>query len=190
MALKYCPKCGNELEPDAAFCEACGANLKERTEQAETSTPTHKIETEGVIYAPSLKRIIAFILDSIIIGLIGSAFSWLLINPWYGLNFFDPVRAWWFTMPFDFLIGFLYHWGLEAHNNGQTLGKMALSIRTVDEHTLQLASPSNYAINNIFKGSALIIIDFLIGISKNSGDPKNRIRVMQNISETVVIMVK
>ena len=145
MALKFCPKCGNELEPNAAFCEACGADLKERTEQAETSTPTPKI---------------------------------------------DPFRAWWFTMPFDFLVGFLYHWGLEAHNKGQTLGKMALNIRTVDEHTLQLASPSNYAVNNIFKGSGLIIIDLLIGLFKYSGDPKNRVRVMQSISETVVIMTR
>lgn len=86
MALKFCPKCGKELEPDAAFCEACGANLKERTELSEP-TQVPKTKPEGVIYAPFLKRIIAIFLDSIIIGLVGSTFSWFLINPWYGLNF-------------------------------------------------------------------------------------------------------
>lgn len=63
-----------------------------------------------------------------------------------------------------------------------------MSIRTVDENTLGQASPNNYAINNIFKGSPFLFLDFLIGIFKNSGDSKNRIRVMQNVSETVVIM--
>ncbi len=189
MALKFCPKCGNELEPDAAFCEACGANLKERTEQAEISTSTPKIEPEGVIYATSLKRIIAFIFDSIIIGLIGSAFSWLLINPWYGLNFFDPIRAWWFTMPFDFLIGFLYHWGLESHNSGQTLGKMAMKLRTVDANTFQVADPGKNAINNLAKPSGFLILDLIIGLISNSGDPQKRIRILQSISDTAVIVV-
>ncbi|MFX0029295.1 MAG: RDD family protein [Candidatus Hermodarchaeota archaeon] len=195
MALKFCPKCGNELEPDALFCDACGARLKERSETSEVSTPpisepsqAQKIKPEGIIYAPFLKRLIALILDSIIIGIVSSPTSWLLINPWYDVNIFDPFGGWWLTMPLNFILGFLYHWGLETYNNGQTLGKMALGIRTVDEKTLGQATSSNYAINNIFKGSALLIIDFLIGIFKNSGDPKNQIRIMQYVSETVVIM--
>lgn len=194
MALKFCPKCGNELEPDASFCDACGASLKERSEVSQQPVSEINKVTEvkpgGVIYAPFLKRLIAIFLDLIIIGLIGSTFSWLFINPWYGLNFFDPFRAWWFTMPFDWIVGFLYFWGLETRNDGQTVGKMAMGIRTVDEQTLGQATPSNYAINNILKPSGLIIIDFLIGIFKNSGDPKLRLRIMQNISETVVIMKK
>jgi len=197
MALKFCPKCGTKLEPDASFCDACGADLREKREYAETpppvvSEPTQKpkIGPETVIYANLLKRVIAIFFDFIIIILIGSTFTFLIINPWRRINFFDPIGAWWFTMPFDWLIGFLYHWGLETYNNGQTLGKMAMNIRTVGEHTLQPASSSNYAINNIFKSSILILIDFLIGFYKNSGDPKKRVRVMQNISETVVIMTK
>jgi len=191
MALKFCPKCGNELEPDASFCDACGAKLTERketTSASTTSAPT--LKSESVIYAPFLKRLIAIILDGIIIGLIGSSFTFLLINPWYRINFFDPIGAWWFTMPFDWFIGFLYFWGLETYNNGQTLGKMLFNIRTVDENTLDQATSSNYAVNNLLKPSGLLIIDFLIGLFKNSGDPKNRIRIMQNISETVVIMTK
>jgi uncharacterized RDD family membrane protein YckC len=116
--------------------------------------------------------------------------SWALTNPWHRINFFDPIGIWWITVSLEYVIGFLYHWGLEVYNNGQTLGKMALNIRTVDENTLDQATPSNYAVNNLLKPSGLLIIDFLIGIFKNSGDPKNRIRIMQNVSETVVIMAK
>jgi uncharacterized RDD family membrane protein YckC len=193
MALKFCPKCGNELEPDASFCDACGAKLTERKDTASTVTVSESsksptLKSESVIYAPFLKRLIAIILDSIIIGLIGSTFTWLLVNPWYRINFFDPIGVWWVTYPIDWLLGFLYHWGLEAYNNGQTLGKMLFNIRTVDENTLGQATSGNYAINNLFKGSGFLILDFLIGIFKNSGDPKKRIRIMQNVSETVVVM--
>ncbi len=197
MSLKFCPKCGNKLETDASFCDACGADLKIRTEIPSEVSPAltqtaqePKLKPKRVIYAYSLKRIIAQILDSIFIILIGSAFSWLLINPWFPINFFDPFRAWWFTFPFDWFAGFLYHWLMEANNNGQTLGKMVLSIRTVDEKTLGQANSRNLAINNIFKGSPLLLLDILIGMAKNSGDPKKRLRIMQNVSETVVIFVK
>ena len=67
---------------------------------------------------------------------------------------------------------------------------MAMKIKTVDEKTLSAATTKNYAINNIFKSSPFLILDFIIGIIKNSGDSKRRIRIMQNTSETVVINAK
>ena len=202
MALKFCPKCGNELEPEASFCNTCGADLRVKSETPVVNSPVASspelkqtaqkpdFRTESVIYADFLKRVIAIFFDSIIIGLIGSAFSWIIVNPLFPINFFDPFGAWWFTFPFDFLIGFLYHWLLETRNNGQTLGKMAMNIRTVDEKTLGQASSRNLAINNIFKGSGFLILDFFIGVFRNSGDSKKRIRIMQNISETVVILTR
>ena len=198
MSLKFCPKCGNKLKPEASFCETCGADLKIRTESSEPPSPKLTQQTvqkpnakpETVIYADYLKRTIAIIFDSIIIGLIGSTFTWILINPWFPVNFFDPFERWWFTFPFDWLIGFLYHWLLETHNNGQTVGKMAMNIRTVDEKTLGQANSGNLAISNIFKSSPFLILDLIIGMLKNSGDPKKRLRIMQNVSETVVIFLR
>jgi len=197
MSLKFCPKCGNKLEPEVSFCETCGADLKIGTESSESTSSgltktvqKPKTKPQTVIYADFLKRIIAIFFDSIIIGLIGSSFTWFLINPWFPVNFFDPFGGWWFTFPFDWLVGFLYHWLLETHNNGQTLGKMALNIRTVDEKTLGQANSKNLAISNIFKSSPFLILDLIIGLLKNSGDPKKRIRIMQNVSETVVILSK
>ena len=197
MSLKFCPKCGNELESGSSFCDSCGANLGTRTETPDTISPglaqttqEPKAKPETIYYPDFLKRVIAWIFDSIFIGIIGSIFSLLLINPWYRVNMFDPFGAWWFTFPFDWLIGFLYHWLMESKNNGQTLGKMALNIRTVDEKTLGQASSSNLALNNLFKSSPFLILDFIFGMVKNSGDPKKRYRIMQNVSETVVIFNK
>ena len=172
-------------------------NTDVQVKQTPTQTPSIQTtksslplstQPETVIYANFLKRLIALFFDSIIIGAIGSVFSWIFVASWLPINILDPFGGFWYSIPFDFIFGFLYHWGLETYNKGQTLGKMALNIRTVDEKTLKLASSSNYAVNNILKGSPLLILDFIIGVLKNSGDSKNRIRIMQNMSETVVIM--
>lgn len=181
MSVEFCPKCGNELEPDATFCPYCGTDLKDTSGKS-------KISKDKVEYVGFGSRFVALIIDSIIIGIVGSSISFIAFVSWIPVNIFDPFGGWWYiSFPFDWMLGFLYHWGMEAYNKGQTVGKIAMKIRTVDEKTLNLAISKNYAINNIFKSSPFLIIDFLIGIIKNSGDPKRRIRVMQNISETVVI---
>ena len=86
MSLKFCPKCGGKLEPDATFCPACGAQLKARKEAPQTpvdsgvSKPAVKtqIQPETVEYAGFWVRFFALILDSIIIGIIGSILSFII----------------------------------------------------------------------------------------------------------------
>ncbi len=184
MSIKFCPKCGNELEPNATFCPFCGTDLGVKEEVVKTRSDT-------VEYAGFGSRLVALIIDSIIISIIGSSLSFIIFISWIPFNIFDPLGGWWaINFPWNWMLGFLYYWGLEAGKNGQTVGKMAMKIRTVDEKTLDEATAKNYAINNIFKSSPFLIFDFLIGIIKNSGDSTRRIRVMQNISETVVITAK
>ena len=186
MSLKFCPKCGNKLEPDTTFCPGCGADLKSRKEALKTA-----INKEEGEYAELLPRLIALFIDGIIIGIISSSLSVAILVSWIPFNIFDPFGGLWFvSFPFNWVIGFLYSWLFETYNNGQTVGKIVLNLRTVDEKTLGPASPGNYGINNLLKPSGLIILDFIIGVMKNSGDPKNRFRIMQNVSETVVITTK
>ncbi|MFX0041500.1 MAG: RDD family protein [Candidatus Hodarchaeota archaeon] len=202
MSLKFCPKCGNKLEPDSRFCDTCGVDLTSRAEVSEVSPPVktevlqkqsiqtvEKIAPEGVVYGDFWPRFGAIFIDWIIIGIASWMISFLIFLPYF---IYHPFRVgeWWFTFPFDWLIGFLYFWLMETYNNGQTLGKVALNLRTVDEKTLEPTSPGSYAINNLLKGGGLLIIDFLIGIIKNSGEPEKRLRIMQNASETVVISTK
>ncbi len=202
VSLKYCPKCGNKLETDSQFCDTCGADLKSRKEVSEV-TPTVKTEVpqekpvqtaekivpSGVVYGDFWPRLVAIIIDGIIISIISWVISYLIFLPFFFYNPF-AFRRWWFTFPFNWLIGFLYFWLMETYNNGQTLGKVALNLRTVDEKTLGPTTQAKYALNNLLKGSGLLIIDFIIGIIKNSGEPEKRLRIMQNASETVVISTK
>jgi uncharacterized RDD family membrane protein YckC len=143
------------------------------------------IEAPGNIYAEFPERLIAWFIDIMIVLAISRSVSWFVpwINP---LAFFDLISS---TLAFviDFLIGFLYFWLLEVFNKGQTFGKMALNLRTVDEKSFQLTTPTNYAINNISKSTAFLLLDVIIGVLMNSGERKNRLRLTQNISKTVVV---
>ena len=196
MSLKYCPKCGNKLEPDSIFCDACGTDLRSRKdvgEKAETKTEFRQEESveykttmkpEGIRYADFLPRFAALLIDGIIIAIISGPITWAL----FPANIMRPWSVWWQSSLLSYLIGFLYFWLLESYNNGQTVGKLALKLRTVDENTFKTSTPAKYALNNLLKaGSFLFLIDFIIGLLSNSGKPEKRLRIMQNVSETVVI---
>ncbi len=194
VSLKYCPKCGNKLETDSQFCDTCGADLKSRKEvsevpQEKSGQTAEKLVPSGVVYGDFWPRLAAIIIDGIIISIISWVISFLIFLPYYVYHPFR-IGEWWYTFPFDWLIGFLYFWLMETYNDGQTLGKAALSLRTVDEKTFGPTTTGKYALNNLLKGSGLLIIDFIIGIIKNSGEPEKRLRIMQNASETVVISTK
>lgn len=201
---KFCPNCGNEIDPDASFCNYCGSQLtkgelKDTPPAQPVSQPSspsqynpyHQAQSGqqpqyqqqaqtgmGVRYADFGERFVAFLIDAIIIGIIGWGIS-AAIGGYFWSNFL-----------LDWGIGFVYLWGLETVNQGQTLGKALLKVRTVDEITLQPADAGKYAINNLLKPSFLILLDLVLGLVSNSNDQKNRYRYMQKASGTVVIKGK
>jgi len=192
LSLKFCPSCGEKLEEDSKFCNSCGSDLKSHLETP-GSIPAQSISAKktgtpgGVVYADFWPRFVAIIIDGIIISLIGSSISWI-IDPF---NILDPwgIAFNWLNNLISYVIGFIYFWSLESYNNGQTLGKMAMKLRTVDANTFQVADPGKNAINNLAKPSGFLILDLIIGLISNSGDPQKRIRILQSISETAVIVV-
>lgn len=202
MSIKYCPECGSEVDPDSRYCGTCGATLKDRMKTADSSPPIKieqpaereqiqpavKVQPAGANYAGFWERFVAWIIDIIIIGII----TWIITTAAgisTGLmNIFSPV--YYINGLIEFAIGFVYFWGLESMNGGQTLGKMALKLRTVDETTLNPTTAGKYAINNLAKPSPFLLLDLIIGVLINSGDSKNRYRLLQNLSETVVIKEK
>ncbi len=198
---KFCPNCGNEVDPDAKFCNYCGAELSKYQPKAPESSYSPAIsqvssQTQSqayqqvqvtapqgmqyVKYADFGERFVAFLVDIIIIGLIGGGIS---VMAGYGFPFLGP------SFFINWLIGFVYFFGLEAGNHGQTLGKVLMKIRTVDENTLKPTDAGKYALNNLLKPSVFFILDLIIGLILNSNDPqgRNRYRLLQKASGTVVI---
>ena len=193
--MVYCPKCGNEIsDSDAKFCNYCGADIginkpvetmepqktavsspppSSKTKQSKKVT-TKETDSSKVIYADFGQRFVAWIIDFVLVAVI----SIILFS----------IGEWFFAIIVGYVLALLYFWLLEAFNNGQTVGKMAMKLRTVNEKTLEVAEPLDYLINNILKSNiGLLIIDVIVGLISNSDDPKNRIRIMQDASNTVVI---
>jgi len=206
--MKYCPQCGAQLNDDVKYCNYCGSSIGDREYKFVNSsqmpqaqipkqqiTSTQLIQPFEIIQGPTVEladfgsRLVSWIIDIIIISIIGSVISWI-INPIH--VFFSPLASWWWPSFFvNWLIGFLYYWILESQNQGQTIGKAAMHLRTVDERTLQVTTPNKYAINNILKPSVFILLDLFLGIIANLNQPeKRKLRYTQNLSETVVIKIK
>ena len=200
MVLKFCPKCGGKLEENADYCNYCGEDLKERKVMQKTQpsiTPqipqksvisapisqeiskVEKKEMTGEVYASFLPRFAACLIDVIILG--SACFFYLLF-----LYPIGPIVL--IGVP---LITFFYFWLLEVLNKGQSIGKIALKLRTVDAKTLEPSKPVFYLVNNLLKSIPLLfLLDLIIGLFANINDPKKRRRIMQNASKTVVIKIR
>ncbi|MGV9172354.1 MAG: RDD family protein [Promethearchaeia archaeon] len=207
--LKYCPSCGAKLDENALFCNTCGADLRERrkpdvepqvqepevireeeprprgTQPELQAQPQYKnipAPPPGTEYATFGPRFLAWLIDMILINIVMGLFT-------IGLPF-KLGQFWRYAMStqlMGFIIYSLYFWLLEAYNSGQTVGKMALRLRTVDEQSLEVTSTGQYLVNNLFRSGILFFLDIIIGILINSGDPQQRLRLAQNLSKTVVI---
>lgn len=188
MSLKICEKCGGEIGKDEDICPYCGTDLKDRKQMdmSNTKPEMKKNKTSDVEFAGIGWRFLAWIIDMAVLYFI---YFWLLI-PYF---LWRIIIRYWFVIGVSYyllwyLISLLYFWILESII-GQTLGKLLLGLRTVDEDTFEKSSFIQNLINCILKCWFSCLIDFVIGVIKNSDDPQKRKRIMQNASHTVVIKI-
>ncbi len=135
--MPYCPKCGKEVPSDAKFCTNCGATLGVPTAAAPPSPayiPPSPLADLG-------SRIIAGIVDYIIIGIIAAVISFFAFAPlmitgplwmtggfpwgWFG-GIFGILGLLWLL----WLIYFTYFEG----TSGQTIGKKLINIKVIKDN--------------------------------------------------------
>ncbi len=175
MALNYCPKCGSKLDENKDRCSNCGYNLTKRPNIQKTS---FKSQDSAIEYADFLQRAFAWLIDIIIVITISSPLSIFL-------NFGSLLLL---TNAYNFVVGFLYFWLLETFNSGQTLGKVLIKIRTVNEENFEIADPSMYALNNLTKATGFLVLDVIFGILFLKNDQGwQSLRVTQHLAHVVVI---
>lgn len=193
--MEYCPKCGARLNSVVEFC-VCGYEITEeeriRRKKEESYIDLKKsarIPGKGIIFARSWERLIAFVVDMMFITIIG-----LVISLPFPINRRQTLLG--LLIPdfmdlFNWIAGFSYYWLFETYNKGQTIGKKILGLRTVDANSFETTSKEKYAINNLLRGSNLLfLIDLIVGYIANYEIKGNRLRIMQNASNTVVVAIK
>jgi len=192
----FCPSCGFKNTGEGKFCEGCGSalNASSSEENFQSTTTDEKsnnfqasetAEAAGIVYAKSGDRVVAFLIDSFAFQLVTSFFGLIFGRNWvFGLG-----TSWTDSVP-SILFGFLYFFLFEAYNYGQTLGKMAMKLRTVDDQTFKELTPSQAALHSIGKNVALffdLVIGLIVREEKRSLREDNQIRFTQRYSRTSVI---
>jgi len=171
--MVYCKKCGAELGDGAAFCQACGTLTDvSQAPQVEARKP----ETPGAEQAqqtPSQRvldlagwgdRIIAYIIDAVIVGAAAALIKTLIAVPsfyWAGMMGYPGLRSVpWMDLGFDNILYFIYFLWMDL-SFGQSVGKMVMKIRVtnLDGGRINLTQGAI----EVFGKAFLLPLDVIIG---------------------------
>jgi len=154
----YCSKCGEKLPDDSQFCVKCGTPVK--LEATSASSVIAKFEKDPNLQEHWIKRAVAYIIDSIIVGaatailLLVTLFPILIVNPAAFFNIFS----------FPFAMGLIYvlYFTIAETMYGATLGKRLLGLKVVTK-TDGRPSFEKAFIRNISKIHGVLLLLDLVG---------------------------
>jgi uncharacterized RDD family membrane protein YckC len=155
----FCPKCGTQLADDAAFCTSCGQAVQ-RIPSAAYPSPTAppppqpqaveqqpaqnvwqtRATSQPMAYAGFWLRLVAYIIDAIILGMAGviaffplfraNIHAFTTQNPWEVYTSMSrPLFA---IRLLALMLGWIYYASMESSSWQATLGKKILGLKVTD----------------------------------------------------------
>ena len=161
-----CPDCGGSNVAEAKYCAFCGSKL-------------------ALKYASVIGRFFAFLIDGIILAIVSFI---ILVGVSLLYNGSDDIGILIWIIS-TILIGFLYFLIFEGpFMQGQTIGKMAVSVRVVDQKSMETISYSQSFIRNILRIIDLMpyILPYLLGFIIVLSSKENQ-RIGDMGAKTIVI---
>lgn len=132
--MVFCKKCRKESSQDANFCEYCGENLEViATNQKTAPTSSENINWPSHEKAGFGIRFVAYLIDGIVIAIIGSIITFPFIPtyiPSVTFNYSASVDLFDMSSIITSLLGILYFVYFEG-KRGATPGKMATKLKVV-----------------------------------------------------------
>ena len=124
MPKIYCTKCGEKLDDDQKFCTKCGTPVKV---EAKAEAVVQKFEKDTNLQNHWIKRLIAYIIDSVIVGVTTSILLMVALFPFFISNPFGFFNI--FSFPFATgLLGVIYFTLLESFRDA-TFGKGFMNLK-------------------------------------------------------------
>ena len=175
-----CEKCGTELSEGAVFCQNCGAPVT--PPQQTTEVPSAKV----IDLAGWGDRIIAYIIDIILAGIVLAIIKGLVYIPSYfaggmvGLPNYVPWSSW----GFDNLFWFIYFLFMDL-SYGQSIGKMVMKIRVTNLNggPIDLRQAAIEAFGKAFLLPLDVILGWIFTTQKSQ-------RIFTYLAQTIVIKDK
>ncbi len=201
MNEEKCAQCGTPASPGAQFCAACGATLTGQSAHPSQQAPS-AVQPQPTYQAPAYYtgtptpyqgvaiRFVAILIDYLIIGVISGILAIPLLVAAIAVNVTNgnvsavslgPIVA---LSVVGLVVWFLYFTLLEGRY-GQTVGKMALSIKVVREAD---GAPIDYGEAAVRTVLRIIdgLFDYLVGaIFIWTSDEKQRLG--DRVAHTVVV---
>ncbi len=158
MVLKiYCSKCGEKLPEGTNFCPKCGTPVKLETT---AETVVERFERDQYLQDHWIKRAIAYIIDSIIVGAATTILLAIALFPVFIGNpaaFFNI-----FSFPFAMGLLFIIYFPIAETMYGATIGKRLLGLKVVTKNGGKLSLGQSF-IRNISKIHQILLLLDLIG---------------------------
>jgi len=153
----YCSKCGEELPEGTKFCPKCGTPVKL---EARAETVVARFERDPYLQDHWIKRAIAYLIDSMIVGAAAAILLGIALFPVFMAN---PASLF-NILGFPFAMGLLYilYFPIAETIYGATLGKRLMGLKVV---TKAGGKPSfeKAFIRNITKIHQVLLLLDLIG---------------------------
>jgi uncharacterized RDD family membrane protein YckC len=146
MSTIYCPNCGFQTDDGARFCQKCGRELAGLGGGA-VLAPAAGYAAPAAAYAASgyggfWIRVLAAILDSIVLGVIFTPVAFMFAVPMMSGDFHSGMPFMSFTAwPLWFGLKLVYYAAMESSSHQATLGKLICGLRVTDINGRRLSFP-------------------------------------------------
>ncbi|UCE15967.1 MAG: RDD family protein [Candidatus Bathyarchaeota archaeon] len=178
--MTYCSKCGKELPEGAEFCPNCGAAVRSETGLYETAV--ERIGHDRYLQDHWIKRIIAIVIDSIIVGI---ATTIVIVAVFFPLFLANPSMFFnWTSFPFAMGLLYVLYFTIAESIYGYTIGKKIVGLKIVTANG-GLPSLESAFIRNISKIYWFVLILDVIGGFFTATDPHQK--YSDRIAHTTVV---